>query len=173
MPHPDDPDQDAAKGGQPEHDYPNAEYQNSVGKSTEVSRVIARDASVFHCKGVITIRGIVISTDNMVEVKDFAPPLYQSLGEAVGGTIELVRPRGLARPFVMIVNDEGLLLDLPLNRLGSILYETHKHGSPIVGNIVIMKEGMTSSGPDIIGLDLEEEDVLIRDLREAFQSVKT
>ena len=57
----------------------------------------------------------------MVEVKDFAPPLYQSLGEAVGGTIELVRPRGLARPFVMIVNDEGLLLELPLNRLGSIL----------------------------------------------------
>ena len=109
----------------------------------------------------------------MVEVKDFAPPLYQSLGEAVGGTIELVRPHGLARPFVMIVNDEGLLLDLPLNRLGSILYETHNHGSPIVGNIVIMKEGMTSNGPDIIGLDLEEEDVLIRDLREAFQSVKT
>ena len=109
----------------------------------------------------------------MVEVKDFAPPLYQSLGEAVGGTIELVRPRGLARPFVMIVNDEGLLLDLPLNRLGSILYETHKHGSPIVGNVVIMKEGMTSNGPDIIGLGPEDGDVLLRDLREAFKSVST
>ena len=122
---------------------------------------------------MITIRGIVISTDNMVEVKDFAPPLYQSLGEAVGGTIELVRPRGLARPFVMIVNDEGLLLDLPLNRLGSILYETQKHGSPIVGNVVIMKEGMTSNGPDIIGLGPEDGDVLLRDLREAFKSVST
>lgn len=103
----------------------------------------------------------------MVEVKDFAAPLYQSLGEAVGGTIELVRP------FVMIVNDEGLLLELPLNRLGSILYETHKHGSPIVGNIVIMKEGMTSRGPDIIGLKPHEEDALMSDLRKAFQSVST
>lgn len=119
------------------------------------------------------MRGIVISPDNMVEVKDFAPPLFQSLGEAVGGTIELVRPRGLARPFVMIVNDEGLLLELPQNRLGSILYETHKHGSPIVGNVVIMKEGMTSRGPDIIGLTPREEKALMSDLRKAFQSVST
>ena len=109
----------------------------------------------------------------MVEVKDFAPPLYQSLGEAVGGTIELVRPRGLARPFVMIVNDEGLLLDLPLNRLGSILYETQKHGSPIVGNVVIMKEGWTCDGMDILGLEPHEEEALMDDLRKAFQSVST
>ena len=108
----------------------------------------------------------------MVEVKDFAPPLYQSLGEAVGGTIELVRPRGLARPFVMIVNDEGLLLELPLNRLGSILYETHKHGSPIVGNIVIMKEGMTSRGPDIIGLKPQEEKAMLSEYLIIGQVVK-
>lgn len=118
---------------------------------------------------MITIRGIVISTDNMVEVKDFAPPLYQSLGEAVGGTIELVRPRGLARPFVMIVNDEGLLLELPLNRLGSILYETQKHGSPIVGNIVIMKEGWTDEGEDLLGLSDEEVVTLTNELVSLFQ----
>ena len=119
------------------------------------------------------MKGIVISTDNMIEVKDFAAPMYKSIGEVVGGTIEIVRPRGLSRPYVMIVNDEGLLLELPLNRLGSILYETHKHGSPIVGNVVIMKEGMTSSGPDILGLEAHEEEALMSDLRKAFQSVHT
>ena len=109
----------------------------------------------------------------MIEIKDFSAPLYKAIGEAVGGTIEIVRPRGLARPFVMIVNDEGLLLELPLNRIGSILYETHKHGSPIVGNVVIMKEGMTSNGPDILGLDDIEIDSLTLALRQEFKRVRT
>ena len=115
------------------------------------------------------MKGIVISTDNMIEVKDFAAPMYKSIGEVVGGTIEIVRPRGLSRPYVMIVNDEGLLLELPLNWLGSILYETHKHGSPIVGNVVIMKEGMTSNGPDILGLDAIEVGSLMLSLNPEFK----
>ena len=115
------------------------------------------------------MKGIVISTDEMVEIKDFAAPLYKTLGEAVGGTIEIVRPRGLARPYVMIVNDEGLLLDLPLNRLGSLLYRTFEHGSPIVGNVVIMKEGMTSNGPDILGLDAIEVGSLMLSLNPEFK----
>lgn len=53
----------------------------------------------------------------------------------------------------MIVNEEGLLKDLPLNRAGSLLYGTQFHGSPIVGDIVIMAEkwrrraGTSSASP--------------------------
>lgn len=102
------------------------------------------------------MKGIVITTSGEISVNDFSAPLYKSVGDAVGGWIENVHPRGLSSPYCMIVNEEGLLRDLPYNAVGSFLYETRKHGSPILGDIVIMKEGMTPEGPDIIGLSDDE-----------------
>ncbi len=102
------------------------------------------------------MKGIVINTDNTVEVRDFGEPLYKTVGEAVGGCIEIIHPMGLAKPLVMIINDEGLLRELPMNMVGSLLYGTHTHGHPIAGNIVIMKTGCTCDGPDIVGLTDEE-----------------
>ena len=112
------------------------------------------------------MKGIVINTDNTVEIRDFGEPLYRTVGEAVGGCIEIVHPQGLADPLVMIVNDEGLLRELPMNMVGSVLYGTHNHGHPIVGNIVIMKTGLTSEGTDIVGLTDEECETLTANLRE-------
>lgn len=37
-----------------------------------------------------------------------------------------------------------------------MLYGTDQHGSPIVGNFVIMKEGIRYGEPDIVGLDPED-----------------
>lgn len=102
------------------------------------------------------MKGVVVTTDEKVEIRDFGEPLYMTVGEAVGGHIEVVHPRHLGRPLVMIVNEEGLQLRLDLNIHGSILYGTHEHGSPIVGNIVIMKEGFVNGEPDIVGLTDEE-----------------
>ena len=52
----------------------------------------------------------------------------------------------------------SVLHGLPLNLFGCILYDTVRHGNPIVGNIVILKEGFTTPGErDFIGLD--EDDV--------------
>ena len=62
----------------------------------------------------------------------------------------------LARPLCMIVNEEGRLLDLPLNHIGSFFYGTDQHGEPIVGNIVVMKDGYRNGEPDIVGLDDSE-----------------
>ena len=104
--------------------------------------------------------GIVVTTKNEIEIREFAAPLYKSLGEAVGGYIEIVHPTGLEDPFVMIVNEDGLRLELELNLLGSCMYATHVHGHPIVGDIVIMKTGWTPDGPDVIGLTTEEADAL-------------
>ena len=71
-----------------------------------------------------------------------------------------VKPARLRHPYCMIVNEEGRLLDLPLNYVGSYFYGTDQHGEPIVGNIVIMKDGYRGGEPDIVGLnDVEAEQI--------------
>ena len=38
------------------------------------------------------MKGIVISTENQLTVRDFGAPLYKTIGEAVDGWIEIVHP---------------------------------------------------------------------------------
>jgi hypothetical protein len=106
------------------------------------------------------MKGVVVTTNHEVRVEDFSDPLYKTVGSAVGGYIEHVHPMRLARPLCMIVNEEGRLLDLPLNHIGSFFYGTDQHGEPIVGNIVVMKDGYRGGEPDIVGLnDVEAEQI--------------
>lgn len=111
------------------------------------------------------MKGVVVTTDNSVEIREFDRPLYRSVGQIVGGYIEIVHPVGLAEPLVMIVNEEGLLHGLPKNILGSLLYGTHIHGQPIVGNFVVMQTGYDNGEPDIVGLD----DVTATELAQTFE----
>ena len=114
-------------------------------------------AGVLPRKGAL-MKGLVITTEDKMQVREFGEPAYETIGKAVGGWIEVVHPKGLPDPFCMVVNEEGLLHGLPLNLFGCILYDTVRHGNPIVGNIVILKEGFTTPGErDFIGLD--EDDV--------------
>ena len=100
------------------------------------------------------MKGIVITTNNEMRVQEFSKPAHKSLGEAVGGWIEVVRPVRLKRPYCMIVNEEGALINLPRNIFGSFLYGTNYHGNWILGDIVLLKEGINSDGErDILGLD--------------------
>ena len=108
--------------------------------------------------------GIVVTTTNVFYARRFADPLYKTVGEIVGGGIEIVHPRGLEQPFCMIVNDEGLLQGLPANPLGCALYETWRHGSPIVGDIVLMKIGYRNGDRDVIGLSDEEAVSIVKQL---------
>ena len=102
------------------------------------------------------MKGIVVTTDLEIRIEAFSDPLYKTVGSAVGGYIEHVKPARLRHPYCMIVNEEGRLLDLPLNYVGSYFYGTDQHGEPIVGNIVIMKDGYRNGEPDIVGLDDSE-----------------
>jgi hypothetical protein len=102
------------------------------------------------------MKGIVVTTDLEIRIEEFSDPLYKTVGSAVGGYIEHVKPARLHHPYCMIVNEEGRLLDLPLNYVGSYFYGTGQHGEPIVGNIVIMKDGYRNGEPDIVGLDDSE-----------------
>ena len=106
------------------------------------------------------MKGVVVTTDLEIRIEEFSDPLYKTVGSAVGGYIKHVKPARLRHPYCMIVNEEGRLLDLPLNYVGSYFYGTDQHGEPIVGNIVIMKDGYRGGEPDIVGLnDVEAEQI--------------
>ena len=110
------------------------------------------------------MKGLVITTNNTMRVQEFSEPAHKSIGEAVGGWIEVVRPVRLERPYCMIVNEEGALLNLPRNIFGSFLYGTNYHGNWILGDIVLLKEGINSDGErDILGLD-EQDIKYLRDM---------
>ena len=77
--------------------------------------------------------------------------------EAVEGMVEVVYPQSLPKGYLMLVNESGLLQHKKINPVGSVLY-----GDIIVGTIVLAKQIMTEDGPDIGGLESEEEvDALI------------
>ena len=99
---------------------------------------------------------LVVNTRNEIRRVEYDPPHYDVIKEAVGGWYEHVHPMGLDRPYSMMVNEEGLLLGLPMNRLGSELYGTPRHGQPIVGDIVFLKDGYDGGEPDVVGMTEDE-----------------
>ena len=103
---------------------------------------------------------LVVNTKNEIRRVEYAPPHYDVIKEAVGGWYEHVHPVGLDHPYSMMVNEEGLLLGLPMNRLGSELYGTPRHGQPIVGDIVFLKDGYDGGEPDVVGLTEDEAQTL-------------
>lgn len=118
------------------------------------------------------MKGIVVTTDNEVYIKEFSEPLYKSLGEVVDGNIELVHPEKLKRPYCMVVNEVGLLQGLPYNFYGGYMYGTSRHGNPIVGNIVILKEGLVRGEPDFISMTDEEAYKLLEEYISLLQFFK-
>ena len=71
-------------------------------------------------------------------------------------TIEIVHPRDY-QGYILVVDGEGLLKeDLFLNVLASVMYGTHEHGSPILGNALLMQVGIVNGEHDAIGFTDEE-----------------
>lgn len=116
-------------------------------------------------KGIF-VKASADTAAQMMCIRDFPEPYLETLGAAVGGDAELVRPKGLERPYCMVVNESGLLLELPVNLLGSILYDP-TYGHPIVGNIVILKTEWNpkAMGEDLAGLSVAEAAELVAELR--------
>ena len=106
-------------------------------------------------------KAVLIKTDMSVSIAELTEPLYQSLQAAVGGNFEIVRPRGLRRPYVMIVNEDFVNLGLPRNEIGCYLYQTLIHGHPIQGDIIIIQEDET----DLIGLDPLDVPLVIKAMK--------
>lgn len=98
-----------------------------------------------------------LDTDNCQTMEELRSDSGNLLGfcyKAIGcDCIEVVHPKRLPHPYVMIIDESGALKDLPLNPQASVLYETDKHGWPIMGTALLMKEAMTDEGPDIVSLN--------------------
>ena len=116
--------------------------------------------------------GVLLGVDYMRIEKMVLPSdvnKMEALRNAIGCEyVELVHPEALPWPYVMVVDEEGLMKDEPsLNVIGSYLYGTYKHGSPIVGNAVIMKEQETDegvdlawlTGPEVVAMEKRIEDI--------------
>jgi hypothetical protein len=128
------------------------------------------------------MKAIKITTDNVISVVTVPEPTWKGMGELVGGLFEIVRPWGLynldtpyKEQLCMIVNEEGRLIGLDGNVIGSYLYNdlpsSHKGFGfePIVGDILIMAEGFVDGEPDIVGLDDEQLKVVMTALKNKFK----
>lgn len=77
------------------------------------------------------MKTLKITTDNKISIIDLDFD-HKSLREEVGGYVELVRTQKLLDYFktkvVMIVDEEGLVKNLPMNPMGCYFYDTDKHG---------------------------------------------
>lgn len=98
-----------------------------------------------------TPQAVVVKTDGTAQLVpcDARKTLpLDKLHELVGGNIEVVRASRIA-PLVMIVNEEGRLLNLPLNK-NATAWQSAIHGcQQIVGDVVVMCQ----IGEDLVGLN--------------------
>lgn len=103
------------------------------------------------------MKGLVFDTENRMQFKDFGEPLLDSLQKEVGGYIEVVHPKYLPEGFCLVVDDEGLLKGSAINNIASAIYGTLEHGQPIVGNAVILREGVVDGERDFVSLTDDDE----------------
>ena len=109
------------------------------------------------------MKTILIKADQTVSIKEISG--FADLRDYYKGFPETVNPCRLDRPFCMMVDDAGLLHGLPINPFASWLYQADIHGSPIVGDVFLMKQKMGPDGYDLVGLS----DAEIRQLCEKFK----
>ena len=121
------------------------------------------------------MKAVVIKTDLTIQEIELKKPLHQSLNAAIDGSFEVVRPRRLQPPYVMIVNEDYINLGLPRNEIGCYLYETLIHGHPIQGNIIIMQERIVNKAGeyDLVGLDPLDVPLVIKAMEQIKKLVCT
>ena len=98
------------------------------------------------------MKTIKITTDNVVSIIDVDFNDCHSIQNAIGGYFETVKTQKMwdyfKCPMMFLADEEGHLKQLPLNQLGSYLYDTERHGWPIVGDIILA----VPFGEHIIGI---------------------
>lgn len=111
------------------------------------------------------MKGIRIETNGNVEMaygKDGnVDGILEFLYGAIGcELIDIVRARRLPEPYVMVVDDMGIMRGLPVNPRASLLYGTDVHGNPICGDAVILREELDPESGEMELKGLNEDDVL-------------
>ena len=87
-------------------------------------------------------KGVVITAEGSVTLKYFndEKPTLEEMQKIVGGHIEFIRFNATE---TMIVNEEGLLNDLPLNKSAiNYLYEYSVDDYQIVGDVLVIDSSL-------------------------------
>lgn len=87
------------------------------------------------------MQAIKITTDNVISVVDIDLNDFRSINREIECSLnEVVKTQIMFNwfkgPVVMLVDEEGLLRRRKINSVGSYMYGTLYHGSPIVGDII-------------------------------------
>ena len=86
---------------------------------------------------MITMKTILVKSDQSACVYEINS--VADIYTYFGGFAETVTPRRLEQPYCILVDDMGTGKELLPNAFGSFLYETDKHGSPVLGDLFIMR----------------------------------
>ena len=120
------------------------------------------------------MKGILVKTTGEIREVELKKPLYYSLRKTIGGTAKRTyAPSKLEDPFCMLVDSETCCKTLPANPIGNYLYLPIGDNRKLVeGDVIIMKDVMTSHGLDIGGLDdhdIEELALLLDDVMQELE----
>ena len=86
------------------------------------------------------MKTLKISADNEISIIDVNFDDFKSIQKALGGfeTVHTVKMNNYFQgPVIMLVDEDGHFKNLPLNRLGSWMYDMPRHGSPILGDVLL------------------------------------
>ena len=99
------------------------------------------------------MKTLKITTDNKISIIDVDLDDYRALQQEIGGYVETVHTQIMydyfRAPVLMIVDEEGLLKDLPTNAVASYFYGYQNHGHIIAGDAIFaisLGENMTGFG---------------------------
>lgn len=136
---------------------------------------------------------IRITTDNEISVHEFPEGTYTKQNEVLGNLIgpkceliEHVMPQRLYNVIGasntvgrepgscanILIDEDGHYHRLPVNVVGSWMYETDKHGYPILGNILVSGETWTGVGIDFCGLSEEQFNLIYPKLEEIVKKAR-
>ena len=99
------------------------------------------------------MKTLKITTDNKVSIIDVNLDDYRALQQEIGGYIETVHTQIMydyfKAPVLMLVDEEGLIKNLPVNAVASHFYGYQKHDCTIAGDALFaisLGENMTGFG---------------------------
>ena len=86
------------------------------------------------------MKTVKVTTDNKISVIDVHFNDFRAIQRAIGGRFETVHTQLMADYFkdpsvIMLVDEEGLIKELPLNPVGSALYRSVIAGDPIFAQV--------------------------------------
>lgn len=87
------------------------------------------------------MKTLKITTDNKISIIDVDLDDYRALQQEIGGYVETVHTQIMydyfRAPVLMLVDEEGLIKNLPANAVASHFYGCQNHGHIIAGALMV------------------------------------